>query len=64
MNWSETCGEIVQFVNENGRLPSQYSKDPNEKQLGRWCSTQRNLQKKGNLEKQRETWLVLGGKLG
>jgi hypothetical protein len=32
---------VIEFYNEHGKLPSQYSKDENERKLGVWLSSQR-----------------------
>lgn len=41
--------KLKQWIKENNRLPSGSSKNPEEKKLGKYCSTQRQNKKKGIL---------------
>ncbi|MFN5422872.1 MAG: DEAD/DEAH box helicase, partial [bacterium] len=42
-NWKENHDKMCEFINENGRVPSQNAKakDENEKKLARWIGTQK-----------------------
>ena len=45
--------ELKQFIETNKKLPSNMSKDFEEKQLGNWCSHKRNDKKNGKLSDER-----------
>jgi superfamily II DNA or RNA helicase len=47
--FDEMCEQFDTWVNENGKMPSQYSKDKTEKQFGNWASSRRQDKKKGSL---------------
>lgn len=52
--WNTTIIELIDFVSEpNNQLPSQKAKDPEDRKLGRWVSTQRRAKKKGELDAER-----------
>jgi len=40
--WKENHQKMCEFIDENGRAPSSAAKDPEEKRLGRWTSTQKD----------------------
>jgi superfamily II DNA or RNA helicase len=47
--FDEMCEQLDTWVNKNGKLPSEKSKDKTEKQLGNWASSRRKDKKKGSL---------------
>jgi hypothetical protein len=63
--WDESFDDIyaanvdatAAFCAEHGRWPSAMAKGPEEKRLGRWLSTQRVANKKGNLSPARKALL-------
>jgi superfamily II DNA or RNA helicase/predicted small secreted protein len=44
--WDSSRDKTVQFIEENNKLPSKYSKNKDEKFLGKWLSTQQYQYKK------------------
>jgi hypothetical protein len=52
-SFEENLVKWVAKRTELGRTPSQYSKDADEKRLGKWQSQQRKYYKKGSLSKER-----------
>lgn len=48
-NFTESLEAVRNFQITHGRIPKQYSTDPQEKSLGGWCSRQRSNKKNGKL---------------
>jgi len=48
-SFDDSYDQLKQWIEINKKIPSTNSKDPHEKQLGIWCSTQRTNKKKGKL---------------
>ena len=51
--FDDSYDELKQWILINKKLPSMRSKDPQEKQFGMWCSTQRANKKKGKISDER-----------
>ena len=51
--WQETFGKVKAFVEKNKKIPSEHSKDKEEKRLGIWCCTQKQIKKKGKITPER-----------
>jgi len=47
--FSNNYNELLNFVNNNNKLPSKSSHDKKERSLGEWCSSQRIHKKNNNL---------------
>lgn len=50
-SFDELHRKLIQWLNDNNKLPSEHSKNQIEKQLGIWCKNKRQHKKKGKLEK-------------
>ena len=48
--FDDNYNELLQWTQNNMRIPSHGSKNPVEKKLGQWCSKQRLNKKSGNLD--------------
>jgi len=61
-HFDEWYDELKQWIKNHKKLPYGKSNDPQEKQLGSWCSTQRKNKKKGKLsdEKIKKMELLAG----
>jgi hypothetical protein len=51
--WDKTYYEVLNFESINNRLPNIYSKNENEKKLGKWCSHQKENKKRQRLSQDR-----------
>ena len=53
--WKDTLQTVAKYIDENDKRPSQYDKDKEIKQLGKWLSTQKtNYSKKTQIMKEPE----------
>jgi len=51
--WIWTYDKVIEFTKDNNKIPSTCSKNPEEKKLGIWCSTQRYNKKNNKLSEDR-----------
>lgn len=51
--WDETYNKLNDFINKNKYMPSNKSKNIEEKQLGTWCNNQRNNKRLNKLSNDR-----------
>jgi hypothetical protein len=61
---NEKCHKVCQLIKKHGKTPSQHSKDPIEKNLGKWLSTQRQGKAGKGKSKFYESNLVIAKKYG
>ena len=53
IKWEQQYIKLKEWVDKNNSIPSGNSKDTNEKQLGKWCSHQREYKKNNKLSQYR-----------
>ena len=56
-SWDESYDAVLVSFRCNGKVPSPYSCDNNECQLGMWCQTQRQRHREGHLSPEQEAKL-------